>query len=209
MIEILEKLFGSGAKVKIMRLFLFNPHASFSLIDIAERSQVAPVEAKRTLTLFEDIGLVKQRHSVRSSKKHSAKKSHKKEIKFNNTSSWSINKDFSYLRQLRELLLYPSPVRDKEILTRLARSVKLRLVILSGVFLQNLDARIDMLIVGDNVKKTTLSTTIKKIESELGREIKYAAFETADFKYRMNMYDKLVRDVLDYPHEKILDKIGL
>ena len=207
MIEILEKLFGSAAKVKIMRLFLFNPQGSFSSADIARRSQVSESEAKRTLSLFEDIGLIKQRRSIRGNK--TPQTNSKKKIKFKGISTWSINTDFSYLRQLRELLLYPSPVRDREIINRLARAAKLRLVVLSGVFLQNLDARIDLLVVGDGIKKVPLDTTVKKIESELGREIKYAAFETADFKYRMNMYDKLIRDILDYPHEKILDKIGL
>ncbi len=210
MIEILEKLFGSAAKVKIMRLFLFNPQGSFSLADIARRSQVSESEAKRTITLFESVGLVRHRRSMRGNKVQVEKKTGDvKKMSFKSTSTWSINPEFSYLRQLRELLLYPSPVRDKEIVDRLARVAKLKLVVLSGVFLQNLDARIDLLIVGDSIKKTSLDTIVKKIESELGREIKYAVFETADFKYRVNMYDKLIRDILDYPHEKILDKLGL
>ena len=29
-------------------------------------------------------------------------------------------------------------------------------------------------------------------------------FETKEFIYRLNMYDKLVRDIIDYPHEVIL-----
>jgi hypothetical protein len=30
-----------------------------------------------------------------------------------------------------------------------------------------------------------------------------------DFAYRVSMNDKLVRDVLDYPYEVLVDKIGV
>ena len=46
------------------------------------------------------------------------------------------------------------------------------------------------------------------LEAEIGKELAYAVFDTPDFLYRANMYDKLVRDVIDFPHEKVLD-IGI
>jgi hypothetical protein len=54
-----------------------------------------------------------------------------------------------------------------------------------------------------------LERAIRDIESEVGKELTYAAFKTDDFIYRLGMYDKFIRDILDYPHEKILDKIGI
>ena len=67
----------------------------------------------------------------------------------------------------------------------------------------------DLLVVGDNLKQGQLETTIKTIESEIGREIRYAVFETSEFNYRYSIFDKLIRDILDYPHEKIINKLGL
>ena len=58
------------------------------------------------------------------------------------------------------------------------------------------------------MKKNTLSSVIKSIEAELGKELTYAYFETQDYQYRLSMYDKLIRDVLDYPHQVLLDKIS-
>ena len=46
-------------------------------------------------------------------------------------------------------------------------------------------------------------------DAELGREIRYASFETEDFRYRLGAYDRLLRDVFDYPHSLLIDKIGL
>jgi hypothetical protein len=91
----------------------------------------------------------------------------------------------------------------------LSRAGKLKLVIITGFFIQNTDSRIDLLVVGDTLRKGTLENAIAMVEAEIGREIRYAAFDTADFNYRLKMYDKLIRDVLDFPHEKILNKLNI
>ena len=47
------------------------------------------------------------------------------------------------------------------------------------------------------------------IEAEVGKEIKYAILETDDFKYRLGVGDRLIRDIMDYPHDVALDKLGM
>ena len=62
----------------------------------------------------------------------------------------------------------------------------------------------DLLIVGDKMKRGKIEEGIRKLEAEIGAELVYAIFDTKEFLYRLNMYDKLVRDILDYPHEILL-----
>ena len=50
---------------------------------------------------------------------------------------------------------------------------------------------------------------IKNLEAEIGKELRYVYFSTEDFKYRLSMCDKLMRDILDYPHKKVLNKLGI
>jgi len=85
----------------------------------------------------------------------------------------------------------------------------MKLVIVSGIFTQSNDSRVDLLVVGDNLKKSVLDNTIKTIEAEIGKEIRFAVFETPDFRYRLGLYDKLIRDILDFPHEKIVNRLGV
>lgn len=85
----------------------------------------------------------------------------------------------------------------------------MKLILTAGVFQHDPESRVDILVVGDNIKQGMLVSAISALEAELGKELRYAAFETADFKYRLGVYDKLVRDILDYPHQKILNKLGL
>jgi len=58
-----------------------------------------------------------------------------------------------------------------------------------------------LLVVGDKLRKAGIEEGVRKLEAEIGTEIVYAIFDTKEFIYRLNMYDKLVRDILDYPHE--------
>jgi len=110
---------------------------------------------------------------------------------------------------LKAFLITATPVKNKDIPKRLNIAGSIKLIILSGVFIQNWDSRLDILIVGNNIRKPQLETAIKSIEAELGRELRYASFNTQEFKYRMGVYDRLLRDVFDYSHEIILDKIGV
>jgi hypothetical protein len=64
-----------------------------------------------------------------------------------------------------------------------------------------------MLIVGDSLKREVLEKEIVTLESEIGRELSYAVFETKEFNYRITMYDKLIRDVLENKHSLIINKI--
>jgi hypothetical protein len=203
--ETLALLLGGQARVKLMRLFLFNKENVYSLLQASSHAKVSEKESKREIAVLEKADLIKSKSIVttrqikRGSKMIEVKK---KEI------GWFLNVDFVYLSQLQALLTGSKLLKDEEIMKKLARAGKMKLVIVAGVFIQDWTSRVDMFIVGDNIKKGTLDNVIRGIEAEIGKELVYSFFDTADFKYRLSMCDKLVRDVLDYPHQKIHDKLG-
>lgn len=206
--EILGKLFGTQEKVKIMRLFLFSPDKPFDLPDIALKTKSSLKDVKREISELSKLSLIKSRVFFKEIIK--VKNGNKKdEIVKKKMRGWILNRAFPYLMELQNLLINAQLIRHGEILKQLSNVGKLKTVIVSGVFIQDEDSRVDMLVVGDNLKKSAVENAVKTIESEIGREITYASFETDDFQYRLGMCDKLIRDILDYKHEKILDKIGI
>ena len=54
-----------------------------------------------------------------------------------------------------------------------------------------------------------LEKAVRSFEPKYGREIRYAVFSTPEFRYRLTIHDKLVRDTLDYPHRILLNKHDL
>ncbi len=191
--EELSKLFGSEAKVKIMRLFLFNPETVFDTSEIGERAKVEAPKVRREINNLEKMGLVKRRVSNKKKSGH----------------GFVLETQFPYLVQLQNFLINIEPLQPKEIIKKVSKLGSMKLIIIAGVFLQEPESRADLLIVGDSVKKASLENLIKTLEAEIGKELRYAYFTTEDFKYRMSMFDKLIRDILDYPHKTILNKTGL
>ncbi len=190
--ETLAKLFGNESKVKIMRLFLFNEDTVFDAGEISERVKADISKVRKEVNLLEKIGLIKRR-SHKSSRK----------------TGFVLNKQFDYLVPLQNFLINVEPFSDREIINRVSRVGSIKLIVVAGVFIQEPESRIDILIVGDHIKNSTLDNMIKNLEAEIGKELRYVYFTTEDFKYRLSMCDKLMRDILDYPHRKVLNKLGI
>jgi hypothetical protein len=203
--KILEKLFGGVPRVKIMRMFLFNPEIAFDVHTIADRSKVSLSQVRKEVAALYDMGLVRKRSVI----KHTPSKSKHGESKKKKVDGWILDTHFTYINELQQLVLNTTLIKNSDIVKRLQKSGKMKLILLSGLFIQNPDSRLDMFVVGDGIKKGTLENAVKIIESEIGKELRYVWFNTEEFKYRLAMYDKLVRDMLDFPHEKILNKVNI
>ncbi|PIR69707.1 MAG: hypothetical protein COU47_01320 [Candidatus Niyogibacteria bacterium CG10_big_fil_rev_8_21_14_0_10_46_36] len=209
--DILAELFSSEHLIKIMRLFLLNPEEVFDAFDISERSKVVPRKARYEINLLKKIGFIMQgvRESeiVLRSQSKKGRRARKKKIK-----GWQLNPLFPFLRPLKNLLLNAAPIPRDQLLRRIRGTGTIKLVVLTGFFLdseEGSDSRIDILIVGDNIKKTKLERVMRAIEAKVGKELNYATLNSKEFTYRVGMYDKFIRDIFDYPHETIYDKIGL
>ena len=210
--ETLGKLFGSPAKVKIMKLFLSNEDTPFENADILRRAKVSSLALKKELASLSRAGLIKKRIFYKETqvktKKTKTKSSQTKIVK-KKVSGWILNSKFPYLVPLHNLLVNMTSFTSSQVLKKLSGSGKLKLVLLSGAFIQNDESRIDILIAGDNLKNSNIEKAIAVLESEIGKELRYVILKTEDFVYRMNVYDKLIRDVLDQPHQKIINRLGI
>lgn len=198
--DTLSRLFGSDGKVKLMRLFLLNPDRQYAFDEVVAWTKLSKRAVETELVLLQKIGLIIQVPIQPSATKG---KKHKKEKGF------TLNQHFIYLKQLQSLIIDTVLLNEGETVKRLAKAGKLKLIVVAGVFIQEWDSRADLLVVGDKIKEGPLKTVIRKIELELGRELRYASLETPDFQYRLSIGDRLVRDILDYPHQIIFDKFGL
>jgi hypothetical protein len=203
--DVLAKLFGSLARVKLMKLFLFNKDEQMTRIDVMKRAKVSSSEVSRELGLLERAGMIKRISFFQEGKPtRSGKVSKKRRVQ-----GYILNTHFQYLLPLQSLLVHSVPMQDREIISRLSRVGKIKAVIISGIFIQDSDSRLDMLVVGEGISPARLKNVVSTMEAEIGKELRYSAFETSDFKYRLSVYDRLVRDVFDYPHQVVVDRIGL
>lgn len=204
---VLEKLFGSPARVKIIRLFLSNLGNVFTSEDVSRRAKVAMPLARREISLLKSVDLIKQKDDVVAETvklKSGEIKTKKKKIV-----GYSFNPMFPYAHAFKNLFVNIAPVDKEKVVKELNSVGKIKLIIFSGAFIQSDGDRIDLLVVGDAIRETKLDKVLKNVEAEMGKELVYASFKTDDFMYRLGMYDKFIREVLESPHEKALNKLNI
>ncbi len=199
--ELLAKLLGGQERVKIMRLFLHDDENSFSLHEISEKTKSKSALVRKELTALSSVGFIekkKGRGIVYSSKGSAIKDS----IVF------KLNKSFPHNQALKELLFDFELLDKRELASRFKLIGRVKLFVVAGVFIGDTKSRVDILIVGEAIKRQKAEKILDLLSAELGREVIYSIMDVEEYEYRYKMYDKFIRDILDSPHEKMIDKLS-
>lgn len=195
--DTIARLFGP-VRLKVLRFFLQHEDGAFEDKDIARRLKIKIGALRRELKFLAAAGLLKIRISYLVP---ATTRSKKRRFK-----GWHIVKQ-PVLAPLKRFIFNTVPFKHDEVIKKLRSAGKIRLLILAGVFIQNDESPIDLLVAGDGLKRSTIESTLRTMEAEIGRELNYAIFDTADFLYRLEAYDKFVREVLESPHEVVIDRL--
>lgn len=196
----LEILFGSQARVKLLRFFLFNPSQEFTFDEMSRRARLVRRTARTEINALERAGVIKKKTIYLDQGEG------KKKLK---AIGYTLNKDFPELQALQTFLFETAPIDGKTLLRHLRKAGTVDFVCVAGVFIREFESRLDVLVAMNKLPEKKVEGAIRSLESELGIEIRYAAFTSEDLLYRVGMYDKLTRDVFDYPHQILVDKIGV
>jgi uncharacterized protein YjiS (DUF1127 family) len=207
--DILAKLFGSTTRVRVMRLFLMNSEEIYEIADVAQRARTSAELARKEVRLLRDIGLVKDREAIKMIPKSSrAKAGDATELKKKKFVGYGLDSSFPFLASLRGLVTEIAMGKE-DIAARFKGCGHFKLIVVAGIFIDEPTSRVDVLIVGDKLKRAAIERELKKLEAEVGKELTYALMESAEFEYRFGVYDKFVRDIVDYPHLVVLNKLNL
>ncbi len=141
----------------------------------------------------------------------------KKKISFGSRDQrYALNPNFEFLQELKILIMKSSPAEKNRLVQHIYKLGRIKLALLSGIFLSNVDngatsdnSVTDLFIVGDDINKERLRLFLKSLEAEVGREIRLSIMDKEEFEYRYGMFDRFVRVLLESPHEKIINKLGL
>lgn len=196
----LSILFGSPARVKLLRFFLFNPSKEFTFDEISRRAKLVRRTARTEMNALERAGVIKKKQIYQQLDGHT---------KRTRVQAYVLSTDFPELQALQTFLFETAPINGKTLLKHLRKAGTIDFVCIAGVFLRDFERRLDVLLAMKKVSEARIENAIRSLEAELGIEIRYAVFDSEELTYRVGMYDKLTRDVFDYPHQIIVDKIDI
>lgn len=191
----IEQLFGSKTRVKLLQLFLANPGRSFYVRELTRKIDEQINSVRRELANLTGIGIVKS-DSV------------------NNKLYYEVNQGYKHFKALQSIFSVEVPQQDVspasqgELLNRLQVVGSFDVVIASGMLVGRQGSDIDLVLVGSS-NKQKLEKLIKTVEVEEGGPVRYAVIPESEFKYRLEINDRFISTILAGKHSLLADTSGL
>jgi hypothetical protein len=203
----LSKLFGSHSRVKILKAFLFHPDERYYIRQLSRDLSLQVNSVRRELENLEEFGLLLSETASGLTGKEDEiigeKSSDRQEKKF-----FRVNKDFHLFEDIKGLIIKSQLLHKDDFSKDLLKAGSIKLLILAGVFVNDFKSPTDVLIVG-KVNKDKLLKIIRDLEKELGREVNFTLLTATEFKYRRDIADIFLYDLLEKEKIIVIDEIGI
>lgn len=192
----IDALFGSKTRVKLLHLFLNNPGQSFYVREITRKIEEQINSVRRELSNMMEVGVVTSDSA-------------------DNKLYYQVNQRYDYYVPLRAIFsdepidMKPVSATGDESLSekygQLIQSISgLRLAVLAGVLVKGSTTPIDILLVGSLVS-SKVSSAVKEIEKSESREINYSIMPYDEFYYRLSVRDKFITEIINGKHIVVVD----
>lgn len=194
----IDTLFGSKTRVKLLYLFLNNPGRAFYVREITRRVDEQINSVRRELANMLSVGVIKSDDGA------------------DNKLYYEVDQDYIFYTPLKQI--FSEKEAENEInseasnTSQWSKRVKqlggVKALVLSGSFVPGSRSNLDVLVVG-NVPKAKLKKFVKDLEEDEHRSLSYATLKYDDFYYRLSVKDKFVSEIIDGKHIVIFDANGV
>ena len=198
----IEQLFGSKTRVKLLQLFYSNPNRSFFVREITRKIDEQINSVRRELSNLLSIGIITSDNT-------------------NNKLYYEVNQKFEYYEPLQQIFgggLKKSPKKavaaggagaDGAAAETDLRAVgHVDLAVLTGQFTRDDTAGVDFLIVGE-VNPNALQKYVDELEAKENKSLNYAVMSLADFRYRQQIRDRFATAIRQAKKQVLVDEHGL
>jgi predicted transcriptional regulator len=188
----IEQLFGSKTRVKLLQLFYGNTNRSFYVREITRKIDEQINSVRRELANLLSIGIITSSTS-------------------NNKLYYEVDQKYQYYEPLNTIFGSNKDSTKKSVGKTKATEHPIHLIgnielaIFTGIFTRDETSGIDILIVG-NTNPTQLSKFISDLETQESKEIRYAVMPLDEFNYRKQVNDRFVSLVIGSKKQVVVDK---
>ncbi len=197
----LDNLFGSKTRVKLLNLFFDNPDSCFYVRGISRDLKENINSIRRELLNLEEMEIISAvpLDTLDIPESELAKETQEKR------KYYQVNKDYLLYNELLNLIMHSRVLADKALLEKLKVEKGVKLLVLSGIFVGNPQARIDFLIMG-SVDKNKIKRLIASLEKNFDYSLRYSIMSQKEFDYRNSMTDKFLFEIMESKKIVVVDK---
>lgn len=189
----IDALFGSKTRVKLLHLFLNNPGKAFYVREITRLIDEQINSVRRELANMLEVGII--------------------------TSDSAENKLYYQVNQRYEYYVPFRAIFADQKVTSVAQTSRqeasnwekailglpdIRVAIVAGALVQGSASSVDLLLVG-SIPQKKVQLVIAAIENEEGRELTYSVLSYDEFYYRLSVRDRFINDIITNKHRVLVD----
>lgn len=192
----IDALFGSKTRVKLLHLFLNSPGQSFYVREITRKIDEQINSVRRELSNMLEVGIITSDSA-------------------DNKLYYQVNQRYDYYIPLRAIFgdnaaeVNIVPVSEESLTDEYGTAVRaipgLRLAIFAGVLVRGSSSAVDVVLVG-NVTPAKVTAAIKIIEKGEGRDINYSVLSYDEFYYRLSIRDRFITEIVNGKYTVVVDK---
>ncbi len=191
----IEQLFGSKTRVKLLHLFYGNPNRPFYVREITRKIDEQINSVRRELANLLSIGLIKSDTN-------------------NNKLYYEVNQAYEYYQPLSAIFgeakggVIPVKIADDGSSGDIRSIGNVDVALYTGQFTRDESTGVDVFLVGD-ISQSKLQKFITELEAQEGKELRYAVMSLKDFSYRQQINDRFVANILTAKKQVLIDKTNL
>ena len=188
----IDALFGSKTRVKLLNLFLNNPGRAFYVREITRGIGEQINSVRRELANLVSVGVIRADSS-------------------DNKLYYEVDTAQKFYEPLRAIFANETAVAsDTKVPTtawakKFAAVGDVKVVIFAGKLVHGSDTEVDILIAGNNMSQIKLKNVVKALERDSSGSLAYTTLDFNDFYYRLSVRDQFINSILDTKHAIVLD----
>ena len=183
----LEQIFGSEARTKILKFFCVNFEGKFFVRELSRQLNLQLNSARRELLNLEEFGFLLS-------------------LDENGKKYYSVNQNFPLFPEIKNLIFKALALEEVYLAGKMSKIPGLKLLIFTGTLTQS-PAATDVLIVG-KVSKEKFDKHLSKIAEGLSGELRCTFLPLNEYLYRLEITDKFIYDIWANSKVVVIDKVS-
>lgn len=195
----LEQLFGSRVRVKLLKLFLGNPDQRFFVREITRLIDERISAVRREILNLERLGIIQEVDPP----DEEAQEYTGAARKYFQTARGSV-----LFHELKQLVTKAELLGERELFEQLASRGRVKAFYLYGVFVGDYEAPVDVFIVG-SISKRAVRSCMADLKKRTGRTVRYTVMSVDEYRFRNEVTDRFLVDLMNRKKVVIFDKLNL
>lgn len=195
----LEQLFGSKTRVKLLHIFFHSPERPFYVRELARLAESQLNAVRRELGNLQKVGIIMPVVVDAVEAEESTGTGRSKYYK--------LDPSCLLHTELKSLLFKAQILYERELIEVLkAKAGKIKMLLFTGCFTDAKNAETDILLVGE-IRPMLVSKLVADFEKKLGKPLRYTIMSEKEFNDRREIGDKFLYSIFEGKHVRAVDEL--